>query len=120
MTKETHSSGGFLIALIALNSFTENFLINYNIYYKIFLIVIYFYFANLGSLFPDIDLKSSFISKRHPFIAKHFGRHFRHRSFTHSLICVLILFLICKILISISSLNVAIISICYGFLFGFI
>ena len=40
MTKETHSSGGFLIALIALNSFTENFLINYNIYYKIFLIVI--------------------------------------------------------------------------------
>ncbi|AIY82530.1 hypothetical protein U729_1934 [Clostridium baratii str. Sullivan] len=120
MTKETHSSGGFLIALIVLNSFIENFLINYNIYYKIFLIVIYFYFANLGSLFPDIDLKSSFISKRHPFIAKHFGRHFRHRSFTHSLICVLILFLICKILISISSLNVAIVSICYGFLFGYI
>ena len=35
MTKETHSSGGFLIALIALNSFTENFLINYKSDYTI-------------------------------------------------------------------------------------
>ncbi|MEG1002581.1 MAG: metal-dependent hydrolase [Clostridium sp.] len=119
MTKETHTSGGFFIALLALNSFTAKYISNYDLYYKIFLIIIYFYSANLGSLFPDIDMKSSFISKRHPFIAKHFGKRLRHRGITHSLIFLFTLFLLFKVLISISSFNIVVITISYGFLFGY-
>ncbi len=39
------------------------YLVKYDIAYKIVLIIIYIYFAYLGSLFPDIDMRGSYISK---------------------------------------------------------
>lgn len=119
MTKQTHSSGGFLIALITLNIFITKYLIHYNISYGLLSLVIYFYTSHIGSLFPDIDMKSSFISKRHPFISKSFGKRCRHRGFTHSLLAMLILYIIFNIFIIISNDNIIIISMCYGFFIGY-
>lgn len=120
MTKQTHSSGGFLIALITLNAFIMNYLIKYNISYGLLSIAIYFYASHIGSLFPDIDMKNSFISKSHPLIHKIFGKHFRHRGFTHSLIAILILYIFIKNFIKISNEDIIIISMCYGFFIGYV
>ena len=72
MTKQTHSSGGFLIAAFAIYPFIIKFIENYNLPYKLLLIFLYFHFADLGSSFPNIDMKSSYVSKRYPFLSKHF------------------------------------------------
>lgn len=120
MTRETHSSGGFFIALITLNTFITKYLINYNLGYALLSIIIFFYTSYVGSLFPDIDMKSSFISKRHPFISRLFGRRFRHRGFTHSLICVFIIFFAFQVFIKTSNNNIIVLSMCYGFLLGYI
>lgn len=120
MTRETHSSGGLLIALITLNPFITDFLKGFSKSYILLLIFVYFYSCHIGSFFPDIDMKSSYISKRHPFLAKHFGSKFRHRGFTHSLLFLIILFLVCKILITTTNGNVFVITLCYGFLAGYI
>ncbi|MEG2656817.1 MAG: metal-dependent hydrolase [Clostridium sp.] len=119
MTKQTHSTGGFLAALLALYPQIIKPTNNYILAYKILLIGIYFYAAYIGSSFPDIDLKSSYISKRYPFISKHFGRKLKHRGFTHSLLFLLFLYLSSLFLIFISQWNVVIITLCYGFLFGY-
>lgn len=119
MTKQTHSSGGFLIALITLNAFIMNYLIKYNISYGLLSIAIYFYASHIGSLFPDIDMKGSFISKSHPLIHKIFGKRFRHRGFTHSLLAMIILYIFIKNFIQISNEDIIIISMCYGFFIGY-
>ncbi|MBP1890544.1 inner membrane protein [Clostridium moniliforme] len=120
MTRETHSSGGFLIALTTLNPFIEKFLIGFNKSYILLLMFVYLYSCHIGSFSPDIDMKSSYISKRHPLLSKYFGSKFKHRGFTHSLLFLIILFLICKILITKTNENVLVITICYGFLVGYI
>lgn len=119
MTKQTHSSGGFLIALITLNAFIMNYLIKYNISYGLLSIAIYFYASHIGSLFPDIDMKGSFISKSHPLIHKIFGKRLRHRGFTHSLLAMIILYIFIKNFIQISNEDIIIISMCYGFFIGY-
>ncbi|MDY6011954.1 metal-dependent hydrolase [Clostridium sp.] len=119
MTKPTHSSGGFLIALITLNAFIMNYLIKYNISYGLLSIAIYFYASHIGSLFPDIDMKNSFISKSHPLIHKIFGKRFRHRGFTHSLLAMIILYIFIEKFIQISNDDIIIVSMCYGFFIGY-
>ncbi|MEG1254584.1 metal-dependent hydrolase [Clostridium sp.] len=119
MTKQTHSSGGFLVALLAIYPMIIKPTNDYTFSYQILLIGLYFYSANMGALFPDIDLKSSYISKRYPFIAKYLGKKCRHRGFTHSLLFLLLLYLLCLFLIFISQWNIVIIALCYGFLFGY-
>lgn len=119
MTKPTHSSGGFLIALITLNAFIMKYLIKYNISYGLLSIAIYFYASHIGSLFPDIDMKNSFISKSHPIVHRIFGKRFRHRGFTHSLLAMIILYIFIKKFIEISNNDIIILSICYGFFVGY-
>lgn len=119
MTKNTHTSGGIFIALIGLNYFITKYLRDYNLLYSVLLIGIYFYVANIASSFPDIDIKSSYISKRHPFIARVFGKKMRHRGFTHSLLFVFILYFVLKYFILLSNNNIVIITISLGFLLGY-
>lgn len=88
MTKETHSKGGYIVGLLLLPYIYNTFLVKYNLSYRIVLLFIYAYFAHFGSLFSDIDMRGSYISKRFPIIYKIFGKRFRHRGFTHSLIFV--------------------------------
>lgn len=45
-----------------------------------------------GSLAPDIDIPTSTIGKRIPFIPKLINSCFGHRGITHSPFCVLLLF----------------------------
>ena len=86
MTKETHSKGGYIVGLLLLPYFYNTFLAEYNLSYRIVLLFIYAYFTYFGSLISDIDMKGSYISKRFPIIYKLFGKRFRHRTFTHSLL----------------------------------
>ena len=88
MTKETHSKGGYIIGLLLLPYIYKTFLLDYNLTYRIVLLFIYAYFTHFGALISDIDMKGSYISKRFPIIHKLFGKRFRHRGFTHSLLFV--------------------------------
>lgn len=119
MTKETHSSGGLIIALLALNVFLTKFISSYSLIYKIFLILLFFHSSYIGALFPDIDMKSSYISKRYPFLAKHFGKKCRHRGFTHSFLAVLLFSLFFEVIYMISNQNIIVLSIGLGFLLGY-
>ncbi|OPX47194.1 metal-dependent hydrolase [Clostridium thermobutyricum] len=119
MTKNTHSSGGFLFALITLNIFISCYINGYEILYQILLIALFFHFANLGSVFPDIDMKGSYISKRYPLLSKAFKKC-KHRGLTHSFIFLSILYVIALALSFISHENIVVISICGGFLIGYI
>lgn len=119
MTKQTHSSGGFLIAAFAIYPFIIKFIENYNLPYKLLLIFLYFHFADLGSAFPDIDMKSSYVSKRYPFLSKYFGKNFKHRGFTHSIIFLLFLGIGCLALNYISQFNIVVHCITFGFYAGY-
>lgn len=86
MTKETHSKGGYIVGLLLLPYIYTTFLMEYNLSYRIVLLFIYAYFTHFGSLLSDIDMRGSYISKRFPLIYKLFGKKFKHRGFTHSLL----------------------------------
>ena len=66
----------------------KTFLLDYKLTYRIVLLFIYAYFNHFGALISDIDMKGSYISKRFHIIHKLFGKRFRHRGFTHSLLFV--------------------------------
>lgn len=120
MTKQTHSSGGVLLALIGLQYFINTYLTECSLPYSIVLIGLYFYSSYIGSLLPDIDMKSSFISKRHPLLSKHFGKKCRHRGFTHSLLFLFLLSKGCELLVLVGQNNIVFISVSTGFLLGYL
>lgn len=120
MVKETHTKGGYISSLLALPFINENFLEGYSILYKIILIIIYTYFAYLGSLSPDIDMRGSYISKRYSIIYKSFGSRFKHRGFTHSLLFLVLLTYIINLLIEYTDSNIVFICLCSGFFVGYI
>lgn len=120
MVKETHTKGSYIFALIALPFFSNKFLNDYNIVYKSILMIVYFYFSYVGSLYPDIDLKNSYISKTHPKLYKIFGTKFRHRSFTHSLIALYFLSYLFDILVKYTNYNISFICAYSGFLLGYL
>lgn len=120
MVKETHTKGGYLFALLVLPFINIQFLDDIDVVYKTILILIYIYFAYLGSIFPDIDMKGSYVSKRFPIIYKSLGKRFRHRSFTHSLISLSLIRYISEILIYFTLDNIVFICISSGFFVGYL
>lgn len=120
MTKETHSSGGYLIATITFFYFNDVYLDNFNLLYKLLIFFIYFYFSNLGSLLPDLDTKKSYISKKWPYISKFISKRTKHRGFTHSILCLLIILEFLKIVISFTEKNIIIITASYGLFLGYV
>ena len=120
MTKETHSKGGYIVGLLLLPYIYNTFLVSYNLSYRIVLLFIYAYFTHLGSLISDIDMRGSYISKRFPIIYKLFGKRFKHRSFTHSLIFVGLIIVIGDIFVISSNDNIVFTCIFSGLLAGVI
>ncbi|WP_455539139.1 metal-dependent hydrolase [Terrisporobacter sp.] len=120
MTKETHSKGGYLISLLLLPYIYKTFLMYYNLSYRIVLLFIYAYFTHLGALISDIDMKGSYISKRFIILHKLFGKRFKHRGFTHSLLFVGILAFAGDTIYLSSNNNVVFACIFSGFLAGVI
>lgn len=120
MTKETHSSGGIIVGLIAFNTFITKLIPNYSVVYQIFLTFLFFHASYIGSLFPDIDMKSSFISKRYPFIAKKFGKKCRHRGFTHSFLSLFLFILFFEVAYIITDKNIIMFCVGLGFILGYI
>lgn len=119
MTKETHARGGTIFSLILLPFISNQILTNYNIIYKLILIIIYIYFSYLGSLFPDIDMKGSYISKKFGYLHKLFGKHFRHRGFTHSLLFLVLLNILQSSILNYSGNNIVFIVLSKGFIVGY-
>lgn len=120
MVKETHIKGGYLFAIAAIPFVNNKYLESYDSVYKIILIMVYIYFAYLGSLFPDIDMKGSYISKKFPLLYKNFGKKFRHRSFTHSLISLVLLSHILEMLIYYTHNNIVFLCVSCGFIIGYV
>lgn len=120
MVKETHIKGGYLFAIAAIPFVSDKYLESYDNIYKIILIMIYIYFAYLGSLFPDIDMKGSYISKKFPLLYKVFGKNFRHRSFTHSLLSLILLNYILEIFIHYTLDNIVFLCVSCGFMIGYV
>lgn len=120
MTKETHSKGGYIVGLLILPYIYDNFLNHYNLSYRIVLLFIYGYFTHFGALLSDIDMRGSHISKRFPLIYKIFGKRFRHRGFTHSLIFIGLIALIGEFVTTSSNDNVVFTCIFSGILAGVI
>ncbi|GAA0699793.1 metal-dependent hydrolase [Paraclostridium ghonii] len=119
MTKETHSSGGYLLAAITFSTFSNVYLDNYNTLYKLMLFFIYFQFANLGSMLPDLDTRKSYISKKWPYLSKFISKRSKHRGFTHSLLFLLILAGFLKLIVLICEKNIILICSSYGMLCGY-
>ena len=120
MIKETHIKGGYILSLLTLSFINDKYLYEYNIIYKVILIFIYIYFSYFGSLFPDLDMRGSYISKRFPTLYKKFGSKLKHRGFTHSLIFIYALCYLSDLLVEYSNNNVVFICLCSGFIIGYI
>ncbi|CEO22068.1 metal-dependent hydrolase [Paraclostridium sordellii] len=120
MTKETHSSGGYLLTALTFSSFASLYLENYSILYKLILFSICFGFANLGALLPDLDTRKSYISKKWPYLSKFISKRCKHRGFTHSLLFLIILAEILKIIILIGENNIILICASYGIFSGYV
>ncbi len=118
MTKETHVKGGYIFALLFLPYIYNIYIIEYNFFYQIILLFIYGYFANIGSLACDIDMKGSYISKRFPIIYKIFGKRLRHRGFTHSLVFLSFLIYFTNVILIYSDFNIAFLCLFSGFIIG--
>ncbi|MCC0636784.1 MULTISPECIES: metal-dependent hydrolase [unclassified Clostridioides] len=119
MIKETHERGGYILALLILPFINNIYLVKYDTTYKIVLIIIYIYFAYLGSLFPDIDMRGSYISKKFILIYKLFGSRFRHRGFTHSLLALLLISSFFKSLTIFTNNNIVFSCLSSGFIIGY-
>lgn len=120
MTKNTHNTGGLLFSLIPIKALINYYITIYSYPYLALLIAIYFYFIVLGASFPDIDLKSSYISKRYPLLWKFFGKKYKHRSFTHSLLAIFLIGAFLTFLILVSLFNEIIITASLGIFLGYI
>jgi inner membrane protein len=119
MTKETHSSGGYLFIALTFSTFTNMYLNRYSILYKLILFAICLQSANLGALLPDLDTRKSYISKKWPYLSKFISKRCKHRGFTHSLLFLLILLEFLKLIIVIGENNIILICISYGILSGY-
>lgn len=120
MVKDTHIKGGYLFALLAIPFVNNKYLEPYGNIYKIILLLVYIYFAYLGSLFPDIDMRGSYISKKFPLLHKSIGKKFRHRGFTHSLISVSMLSYTLELLIYYTQNNIVFLCASSGFVVGYV
>lgn len=120
MVKETHLHGSRFFISIVLPWINLFLLYEYNILYKIILISIILYFSDLGALLPDIDLKSSYISKKIPILSNILGKKCRHRGFTHSLLCTFFFFLVLNAIVKVSDYNIVLMVVSIGLLTGYI
>lgn len=119
LVKRTHTQGGFLFALMT-SPFIVSTLGISNKVYACFLVIVYVYGSYFGSVLPDIDMKSSYISKKIPIVYKLFGKNFKHRGFTHSLIFLLILWGCASSLVGLSGGDYIVKLFFYGLLIGYI
>lgn len=120
MVKETHTKGAYIFSLLALPFVINKFLFNYELIYKIILILVYIYFSYIGSLFPDIDMKNSYISKLLPKLHRNLGSKFKHRGMTHSLICLYFLCNMFNLLVQYTENNIVFICLSSGFIVGYL
>lgn len=100
MVKKTHVQGGLLVSLLTNPIISGSLPSETNILYKVILTVIYIGGSCAGSLLPDVDMKSSYISKTVPILHKMYGKRFKHRGFTHSLLALFIMFVWSRVLIA--------------------
>lgn len=94
MVKKTHTQGGVLSALLTgpvVMSWTM--LHPKGVLTQFICLASYICGSYIGSLLPDIDMKSSYISKKCRLLYMLLGSKFKHRGFTHSLMFLFIIWL---------------------------
>ena len=94
MTAATHQRGGLLCGLITHQLFIAPIYAEANTFSKLFIITLYCVATTVGSLLPDIDMRSSQMGKLLPFISKFISAHFKHRTLTHSLLSIAFFFIL--------------------------
>ena len=94
MTAATHQRGGLLCGLITHQLFIAPLYAEANTFSKLFIITLYCVATTVGSLLPDIDMKSSQMGKLLPFISKFISAHFKHRTLTRSLLSIAFFFIL--------------------------
>lgn len=113
--------------MLSLSPFLNCIISNFNLVEISIIILFYFYFLKLGSIFPDIDCPQSYIGKKFPFISKIINNKFHHRGFTHSILFIYFLLLLCFLINIIfkifypyifTLINNYIFTIYYGFILG--
>lgn len=120
MVKETHSYGSLLFALIVMPWLHFFFFLNYDTMYQLVLICVILYFADFGSLLPDLDLKSSCINKRHPWLFKKIGKKCRHRGETHSFLALFLVTIVLCFIMKFTEYNIAFVCACLGVFIGYV
>ena len=94
MTAATHQRGGLLCGLITHQLFIAPLYAEANTFSKLFIITLYCVATTVGSLLPDIDMRSSQMGKLLPFISKFISARFKHRTLTHSLLSIAFFFIL--------------------------
>lgn len=102
MVKKTHLKGGLIVSLLS-NPIILETIPNKNLLYKILMASVYVSGSCVGSLLPDIDMKNSYISRTIPIIYKIYGKRFKHRGFTHSILAVFIFYLWVRLVSSLTA-----------------
>lgn len=94
MTAATHQRGGLLCGLITHQAFIAPYYTDANLFSKLFILTIFCTATTVGSLLPDVDMKSSQMGKLLPFLSKFIAKNFKHRTITHSFLSIGFFFLL--------------------------
>lgn len=101
MVATTHQIFGFLVGLITISIF--NFIGFMPTYF--WETILFFLFVLFGSLLPDFDNPKSKLGRKVPFLSYPMYWLFGHRTFTHSLLFVIITWMVTKIIVVLCGAN---------------
>ncbi len=120
MTALTHQRACLFCGLMTQQLIIETQFNSPNILSYLFLMTLYCTATMIGALIPDLDMRSSQLSKLIPFLSRLITKRFKHRTFTHSLlfigIYVLLLSLGTHLNVSQDIFTLIIIGLCLGHL----
>lgn len=118
MVKKTHIQGGLVTSLLTAPILIGTTLKVEDSLKGLLLLGVYVGGACAGSLLPDIDIKSSYISKKVPLIHRLYGSKFKHRGFTHSILALFLMCIWCMIISLLMNKNDVISSLLSGSFMG--
>ena len=118
MTALTHQRAGLFCGLITHQLIITTQFDSPNFVSYLFLTTLYCTSTMIGSLVPDLDMRSSQLSKLIPFLSRLITKRFKHRTFTHSFLSIgvylLILALSVHLNVSRDIFSLIVIGLCIG------
>ncbi len=118
--KQTHVQGGVLLALSTSPIVMCRFLGDINPIILLIMTAPYVIGSYFGSMLADIDMKSSYISKKIRPLYWLIGKRFKHRGATHSLLSILVLIIVMLIVYMLTDSKIIIPAFMIGVIVGHI